>query len=138
MAHIHNQPDTVHLCNHFAAHAGDTAICAFITARGQKRLIIIGQLHKARTKTMPDFHQADIIFNRRRVLKAKQNGGTPVFFGLPDIGGGESLTNPVRIGFKPAIPLFQIQNRFTKIFVISDGDMHTINLTLLHFGENLF
>ena len=63
MAHINDQPHAIHLGDNSAAHAGDAGILALIASGGQQRLVVIGQLHEARTQHVADFDKPDIILD---------------------------------------------------------------------------
>ena len=137
MTHIHHQPHAVHLGHHFAAHAGQAGILGLITARGEKRLIVIGQLHEAQAQPVQHLDKTDIILNAGRVLRAEKDRGAPGLAGEIYVLGGKALKDQVGEAFEPAIPAFDIQHRLAKSLVIGDGHMHRIDTARAHLAENL-
>ena len=138
MGHIHHHANPVHFFDNFTPHAGQACIIIFITTRRQERLIVIGQLHEPRAQAVQNFDQANIIFNRGWVLKAKDHrcfaGGFCGFYISRGIGQGDD----VMIVFKPPVPLFHIGNGFAEHFMIRNGHMDTINPAFAPLIKNLW
>ena len=124
MAHIYHQPHPVHLCYGLNTKSGQPCIILFITSCCQQRLVIIGQLHKARAKLIDNFNQANIIFNRRTILKAVENCCSASLCGYSHIIGCPAMHQPVRVGFDMTVPANHIFNCLAEIFMIADGYMN--------------
>ena len=73
VGHVNDHAHAVHLFYHLRTKSSDTTILLFITASRQQTLIVIAELHNPHTQLMQNLHHFDIIFNRRAVLKAKDN-----------------------------------------------------------------
>ena len=87
---------------------------------------------------MHDFHQANIILDRARVLKPKENSRAAGFARTINILSPQTFYDQIRILFKPTVPFFKVQHRFAKIFVIGNRYVNCIHATLTHLAKDLF
>mmetsp|Transcript_4692 Transcript_4692/g.7445 ORF Transcript_4692/g.7445 Transcript_4692/m.7445 type:complete len:247 (+) Transcript_4692:1370-2110(+) len=138
MAHIDHKTHAVHLFDDLFAHAGDAHVLIFITAGRKQGLVIIGQLHETSAKRVDDLHKSDVVFNRAWVLEAKEHSGTPGFTSHINVRRPLTFHDQFRVLFKPAVPFFKVQNRFTEVFVIGDGNVNRIHAPFAQLAENLF
>ena len=136
MRHIDNHPHTIHLSDHLPTEARQATVFFLVTTAGQQTLIVISQLHNHQPQPAHHFYQPNFIFNGRAVLGAKNNAHTPLCFGLCEISGLVHGANEVWIALKTLIPLSQSSERFTRIFMICNGDMNRIEPALTHLLED--
>ena len=106
MGHIHNHADAVHFLHDLLAHAREAGVIVLITARRQQGLVVIRELHKAHAKLMADFDKAYIVFNRARILEAKEDRSAPRFLRQSHIGSAGAFENDLGEPFEPAVKAF--------------------------------
>ena len=138
MAHVHDHADPVHLRHHRAAHAGQAGVVILIAARGQQRLVVVAQLHEAQAKRVQDLHEADVILDAGRVLRAEEDRGAAGVAGALHIRRRPPLEDKVGEPFEPAVPAFDLQDRLTEGLVIGDGDMDRVNPARAHLAKDPF
>jgi hypothetical protein len=85
---------------------------------------------------MANFYQADIGFNRRTILKAKEHGCSLTLLGQNDICRSAPVHNALGISLEQAMPLRHIRDGFPKILVITDGHVYRIQGALRHLVKN--
>ena len=138
MAHVHHQPDAVHFLDDLAAHAGDAGVFGLVAAGRQQRLVVVAELHEAQAQLVQHLDEADIVLDGRGVLRAKEDRGAAGGAGGVDIARPFAVKDQVGILFEPAVPAFDIEDRFAEILVIGDGDMHRVHAALAHLAKDLF
>ena len=87
---------------------------------------------------MQNFHQSNVIFYRRGVLKSKYNRSFSRGLRIGDVGGGSRRTNQLGESLKPSIPLLHIQYRFTKVLVVRYSHVNCIHSTFAHLTKDFF
>ena len=138
VAHVHDHADAVHLADDLPPHARQAGVFGLVAARREKRLVVVGKLHEAHAKLVPDLDQPDIVLDGAGVLEAEEDGGAPGLARLVHVTGPLAVKDQVGILLEPAVPAFHVQHGFTKGLVIGDGDMHRVHPALAHLAEDLF
>ena len=131
MGHIDNHANTIHLFDHLATKPRDTAILGLITTRRQWALIVVGELHDPHTQLVQYLDHLDIVFNRRAVLKTKDNADFTEALRLENIAGPMHWHDQIAVIDKMSVPGAYIFERFTDIFPIGNGHMNRAQTTLL-------
>ena len=131
VGHIDNHANTIHLFDHLATKPRDTAILGLITTRRQRALIVVGELHDPHTQLVEYLDHLDIVFNRRAILKTKNNADFTEALRLENIAGAVHSHDKVAVIDKMSVPCAYIFERFTDIFPIGNGHMNRAQATLL-------
>ena len=71
-------------------------------------------------------------------MEAEEDGGAPGFARGVDVAGPLALHDKVRVLLEPAVPLFEVQNRFAECLVIGDGDVDGVHTALTQLAEDFF
>ena len=132
MRHVDDHPHAIHLSDHLFAKSRQAAVFFLVTTAGQQALIVISELHNHQPKPSHHFDQPNFIFDRRAILGPKNDTHTPLRFRLRDISRLVDGANQVWKTLKTLIPLSQSSERFTRIFVVSNGDVNRIEPALMH------
>ena len=138
MAHVHHQPDAIHLLHHGAAHAGEARVLVLVAAGRQQRLIVVAQLHEPHAQLVHDFDKADVVLDRAGGLEPEEHRRAPRLLCAADVGGGGALEDQAGKAFEPEVPGFQVGDHLAKILVVGDGDMHRVDTAAAQLAEHLF
>ena len=138
MAHVDNQAHAVHFLDDLFAHAGHATVVGLVASTGQQRLVVVGELHKPRTKGVDYFNQADVVLNRRRVLKAEKYRRFTQLFSQTHIVACAALHDELWVSLKPQVPLLYVEDGFTQVFVVRNSDVYSMYAALLQLFKNLW
>jgi hypothetical protein len=132
VAHVDHQADTIHFCDDFAPHTRDARVLGLVTAGGEQRLVVVGQLHETRAQRMQNFDQPDIVLDRRRILEAIEDRGAVGVARETHVVTGKTLEYKVREPLEAAVPLLHVGHGFAEIFMIGDGHVHRVDAAGTH------
>jgi hypothetical protein len=97
MSQIAQNPDTVHLGHHFMPKSAKPGIAALVATGARKVLGIVGDLHDPHSEVLKERDIANLILERRGILKAEDDAGFSFRFGAADVGGGAHRSDQVGI-----------------------------------------
>ena len=86
---------------------------------------------------MQDLHEADVVFNRRAILKAEDNRGLALGLGPFHIRRRAAMQYVIGILAEVLIPGDHILHGLREIFMVGDGDMRRGNPARPHLAEHL-
>ena len=138
MRHVDDHAEAVHLGDDLASHPGDSIVLAFIAARGQQTLVVVGELHKANAKRMADFHQADIVLDRRAILQAEIHSDAAFRLRPPDIRAGPAMKHQVTICREQLVPADDVDDGLLEILVIGDRHVDGIDTACFQVAKDRF
>ena len=87
---------------------------------------------------MHDLDQADIVFDRRGVLKTEKDRRAPALARAAHIRAAQALEDERGVLLEAAVPGLDIVHGFAKVLVISDGHMDSVDTARAHLGEDFF
>ena len=111
MAQIAQNTDPVHLGHHFVPKAAEPGIAALVAAGTCQVLGVVGDLRDPDPQVFKKRNIANLILERRRVLKAENDAGLPFGFGTADVGCGAHRSDQVGILGEPAFPPRHVAHR---------------------------
>ena len=121
--HINNHAHAVHFFYDLLTKSRNAAVLLFIAASRQQALVVITELHNAHTQLMKNLYHLYVIFNRRAILKTKDNTHFAQTLGLKDICRFVHRYNEITMIKKMAIPMTNIFQGLAAIFPVGNGDM---------------
>ncbi len=87
---------------------------------------------------MQHLHQADIVLDHRRVLRAEEDRRAAAGLRQRHVIRREALEDQVGKALEPAVPRHDVRDRFTEGLMIGDGDMQRIDAALAQLAEDSF
>ena len=121
MRKIDQNAGRVHLVHRVAAEIGQAAVMAFVAARADQVLRVVGKLHDTHAQILEDAQQGKLVVDPARVLPAEDDAGLALGFGAADVGGAVDLDNQVRVLEKPLLPGGDMGERTARIFPHATG-----------------
>jgi hypothetical protein len=82
-----------------------------------------------------NFHQPDIVLDRRTVLQAEKDRGAALLLSASDIRARPPGEYEIRIGLEPAVPLDDVSDHLTKIFVVRNSRLDGAYATVPQISE---
>ena len=123
--------------DHLAPEAADAVVFALVATAGQQALVVVGQLHDEHPELAEDFHQGDVVLDRRAVLEAEEDPHAALFMGQANVAGRAYRADQFGPGLEAAVPLAQARQGFASVLVVGDGGVHRAQATGLHLLEYL-
>ena len=137
VAHVDDEPDTVHLADDLATHAGDAGVLGLVAAGGEQGLVVVGQLHEPRAERVADLDEPDVVLDRTRVLEAEEDRRAVARASRVDVGGRPPRQDQVRVPDEALVPRLDVRHRLAKALVVGDRRVHGVDPALAHLPEHL-
>ena len=101
-------------------------ILGLVAAGREQALVVVGELHEADAERVADLDEADIVLDRRRILRAEKDRGPAFAARADDVGRGAAMEDQPGKRSKRRFQSLDIGDRLAKVLVIGDRRMNRV------------